>query len=1016
MKRLAAACVMAVSLGLFLAACGGGWAQTPGQSTDEGTRSALDEAQRLNDRILGAFQAGRYEEAIPLARQALELREKALGPDHPDVAQALNNLAALLHEKGDYEGAEPLCRRALAIREKALGPDHPDVALSLNNLAGVLREKGDYGGAELLDRRALAIREKVLGPYHPDVAQSLDNLGELLQEKGDYEGAEPLCRRALAIRETVLGPDHPDVALSLNNLAELLQAEGDLAGAELALRRTLAIREKVLGPDHPDVALTLNNLAGVLQAKGDYAAAAPLFGRALAIREKALGPGHPDVANSLNNMALLLGEQGDHTAAEQLHRRALAIREKALGPDHPEVALSLENLAMRCWANAAPARALPLMQRAAAIREKVLASLLATDSERQKYASAVMLQGDTWGVVSLHVRALPDSADAARLALAVLLQRKGRVLDAMSSTIAQLRARGRSEDQAKLAELGRLGSELARRTLRGPAPDEDVGRHVDALARLRADVERLELELEDRYKALRLERRAVTIDAVQAALDPDAALVEIALFRPVDPLAKAAHRLGEAHYVAYVLRRSGDPGWVELGPAAPIDALVADARKLLGTADPGYAEIARKLDDKVMRPLRPLLGETRDVYLSPDGALNLVPFAALVDERGQLLLARYPFTYLTSGRDLLRLEATLGDRPRSPPLVMGNPAYGADAGSPSDSAALERRPATLDALHFDPLPATELEARAVASLLPDARLRLGEDATAAAVRALAGPSIVHLATHGFFLEPAAEPSRNGPEARALKLITDPGAGPPVPENPLLRSGLALAGANRAKRGTETGVLTALEMTGLDLWGTRLVVLSACDTGVGAVLQSEGVFGLRRALVLAGAESQMTTLWKVDDEATRALMTAYCRELSAGKGRSDALREVQIALAREGAHPFYWAAFIVSGSGRSLSGGEPAAIREVVLPGAAEVTVVRQAADVPAMTQVHPGHAGCGPGCELAGRAGGRGGAGASALAVVGALARRWRRRKGSQHLGRSAGQVAARWIRTGDRR
>jgi hypothetical protein len=202
-----------------------------------------------------------------------------------------------------------------------------------------------------------------------------------------------------------------------------------------------------------------------------------------------------------------------------------------------------------------------------------------------------------------------------------------------------------------------------------------VSQHGAALARLRADAEALEMDLATRYKALAAERRAVTLETVQAAFGGGAALVEIALFRPFDPRAKPDARFGDPHYVAYVLHRSGDPRWVELGPAAPIDVLVTDARTLLSAADPGYAEVARKLDEKVMRPVRPLLGEVREVYLSPDGKLNLMPFAALVDERGQFLLARHRFTYLTSGRDLLRLEATRNETPRSPPLVIGDPAY-----------------------------------------------------------------------------------------------------------------------------------------------------------------------------------------------------------------------------------------------------------------------------------------------------------------------------------------------------
>lgn len=157
------------------------------------------------------------------------------------------------------------------------------------------------------------------------------------------------------------------------------------------------------------------------------------------------------------------------------------------------------------------------------------------------------------------------------------------------------------------------------------------------------------------------------------------------------------------------------------------------------------------------------------------------------------------------------------------------------------------------------------------------------------------------------------------------MISD--ASTPVPpgrkiENPLLRSGLALAGANRRQSGEEDGILTALEASGLDLWGTKLVVLSACETGIGEVKTGEGVYGLRRALVMAGAETQVMSLWKVDDEATKNLMVGYYKRLLAGEGRSEALRQVQLAMLKSPAtaHPFYWASFIASGDWRPLGSG------------------------------------------------------------------------------------------------
>ena len=309
------------------------------QDRDWAARSLL-----LNN--IGEYHTGRgsFDEAEKLLGAALQIREKTLEADHPDVAYSMNNCAVLHMEKGLYDEAEPLYRRALEIREKKLGPDHPDVANSLNNFANLLYKKGLYDEAEPLYRQALEIREKKLGSDHPDISDSLNGLANLLTEKGLYDEAEPLYRRALEIREKKLGPDHPDVANILNNLANLLTEKGGYDEAEPLLRRALEIREKKLGPDHPDLSDSLNSLASILYDKDRYGQAEPLLRRALEIREKKLGPDHPDVVNILNNLATLLKARKKFQEAQLYYRKALSVYERTYGKNHPKtVALRKES-------------------------------------------------------------------------------------------------------------------------------------------------------------------------------------------------------------------------------------------------------------------------------------------------------------------------------------------------------------------------------------------------------------------------------------------------------------------------------------------------------------------------------------------------------------------------------------------------------------------------------------------------------------------------------------------------
>jgi CHAT domain-containing protein len=511
-------------------------------------------------------------------------------------------------------------------------------------------------------------------------------------------------------------------------------------------------------------------------------------------------------------------------------------------------------------------------------------------------------------------------------------------------------------------------------------------------------VSEIEVELSARNAAFRANMQPVTLDAIRAGLPSDSALVEFAYFTPVD---SKTGKSKPPRYLAYVLATRGDAKRVDLGEAAMIDQAVNLWRAALRS--PNRADVdrlARAVDEKVMQPVRALLGNTRRLLIAPDGSLNLIPFAALIDEQNRYLIESYTISYLTTGRDLLRLQTPQPSK--SDPLVVANPDFGSSA--------------------FSPLPDTQREAMAIKELFPSASVLQREGATEMALKQARGPRILHIATHGFFLDnqdsataevgplragspentefsrpnpytvqfeatPAfetaqervkrlkargvdayivkssvkgkgdffrvragnfpsiAEANKYGADLQEKGVIAEffvaryePPADPlPVKESPsylrlsgftmqetypLLRAGIALAGANQGKSGDDEGVLTALEAAGLDLWGTKLVVLSACDTGVGDMKNGEGVQGLRRALILAGSETQVMSLWPVSDESTKELMIPYYKALQQGIGRTEGLRRAQLRVLRERKdlrHPFYWAAFIQSGEWANLDG-------------------------------------------------------------------------------------------------
>jgi CHAT domain-containing protein len=330
--------------------------------------------------------------------------------------------------------------------------------------------------------------------------------------------------------------------------------------------------------------------------------------------------------------------------------------------------------------------------------------------------------------------------------------------------------------------------------------------------------------------------------------------------------------------------------------------------------------------------LQSLVADDKRMLVSPDGQLNLIPFEALLDGQGRYLVERFSITYLPTGRDLLRMQVPRESK--SAPLLVADPSFGEPVGTmiaraPGTKGRLSRSTSArrsittgedLSSMYFAPLGGTAQEARTIKSLFPEAQVLTGQLATKAALKQVEAPRLLHIATHGFFLlDPENSTALESPKTGVNGTRTT-SAGARL-ENPLLRSGLALAGANLNKGASDDGILTALEASNLNLWGTKLVTLSACDTGVGEVRNGEGVYGLRRAFFLAGTESLVMSLWPVSDYVTRELMTDYYSGLKRGFGRGEALRLAQLAmLKRKGRqHPFYWASFIQAGEWANLDG-------------------------------------------------------------------------------------------------
>ncbi|SEM80672.1 CHAT domain-containing tetratricopeptide repeat protein [Nitrosomonas marina] len=907
-----------------------------------------DIATGLNNLAALYRDQGLYAKAQPLYQRSLEIFKKAYGNDHPHVATGLNNLALLYYHQGRYTKAKRLLKRSLTIWKTAYGTDHPDVALTLSNLALLYQAQGQHIKAEPLLEQALAIRKKLLGANHTDVAMSMNNLAEHYRILGQYASAEPLYLQSLKIWETALGQNHPDVAKSLNNLALLYWDQRQYAKAEPLYKRSLEIREKMLGPDHPDVAASLNSLAMLYRNQGQLDRAEPLLRQALEIYQNKLGANHPFVAKTLNNLALLHWDQGRYASARPLFEQLMQTGDKTLGSDHPEVGIFSQNFALNLWAQGEPdsiRQALALQQRANEISARHLHLMMTHGTEQKKHDFLATIQTELDAAISFHLDSTTATVrqHAARLATTVVLQRKGRILDSMNTSMSIFRKRMDPKDRAlldRLSEFNQQRSRLYNLAYQNTISGKD---YFSRKKRLEREASRLEDQISKKSAAFLAQIQPVTMDAVQQAIPKDAVLIEYVRYQPFNPRASIKKQWGDARYAAYILKSQDDPETVDLGDAKTIEKLISDFRDNLNDSrkDTVY-HTARKLDALIMEPLRKFTGNIKNVLVSPDGALNLIPFAALMDGNDQFLIKQHHFTYLSSGRDLLRVGAQTGNNTanRQPPAIFADVDFGVVPQQKNDVLVAfndtdpdesgNRRSIDFNRMFFQSLPGTQAEAAALQKKLRNAKLFTRQAATEAALKQLDSPQILHLATHGFFLNDLVETApASSNAARALPIS---GFYPSdlstvansqkrlLKENPLLRSGIALAGANQLKSGNEDGIVTALEVTGMDLWDTQLVVLSACETGVGDIQNSKGVFGLRRALVLAGSETQVMSLWKIDDRATVDLMAGYYdRLINDREGRSEAMRNTQLEIldGRDHNHPFYWAGFIVSGNWKPL---------------------------------------------------------------------------------------------------
>jgi tetratricopeptide (TPR) repeat protein len=860
-------------------------------------------AQGYNHLATNLLYQGRYAEGEPLLRQALAIKLKALGADHPHTAIGYGNLAGNLTAQGKYAEAESLDRKALANCLKALGENHPNTAIGYNNLASNLSHQGKHAEAEPLYRKALAINLKVLGENHPDTAQYYNGLATNLNAQRKYAAAEPLFGRALAIWLKAVGEGHPSTARGYINVAGNLAAQGKYAAAEPLFRTALAIWLKAVGEGHPDTAHGYSKLASNLDRQGKLTEAEPLFRTALAIRLKALGEDHPDTAQSYDTLASNLDAQGKVTealvnwkAAAAIHARTRAWRSAsglersltsgsplpalaiALAGEHQlreawvrweadlargllddlsarllrpltpeehhretELAGQLQRLDERITRLAAKARRSQeedqqldrMRHEQSALRSQWVEFQNALDQQYQAYAGKPSTLEEVQKALPLDT-ALVGWLDVAKHHWACLVRQEGDPVWVQIPGSGPDGAWTKEDDERP----GKLRDALASHHPAWGAPAETLARRrlVPLMPHLK-EVKHL-IVLPSQALA------GVPIEALIAVL-PDGAPRPIVRYAPSGSMF--------AHLSAPRSQPSGPPRLLAVGdPAFPKSAPSGPAPT---PPDHGLAILAI------------VPHSTADLF-------GLKPGDVLLEYYGKVLQSPSDLTVVPAGDKAIKVPIKFwrDGEVRSLEIAAGPLGIQPNPNRPAAQVILAQR-AAAEVLHpaargaaLTALPGTRREVQAIAALFPtgQATTLLGKEATESNLQQLAQSGalktyrFLHLATHGKANPDVAFSS-------AVFLAAEP-------------DGAAKSADPAAPESAPDGRITAEQIVRTWELDADLVVLSACESGLGRYAGGEGYLGFAQALFVKGAKSLVLSQWKVDDQATELLMTRFYQNL------------------------------------------------------------------------------------------------------------------------------------------
>ena len=874
------------------------------------------------------YKIGDYVQSKSLYKDVLSIEKELYNTIYqPEYASTLINLGNVYFAIGDYVQAKTLCEEALEINKKVFGIEHLAYAQNLNNLATIHYYMGDYKNAELLHKGALEIRKKILGIKHPDYAISLINLAEVYSALGNYFQAELLNKEALEIYEKVLGVEHPDYALCLNNLAGIYFRMSNYSQAEVLIKDVLKISKKILGVEHPSYVTCLNNLAEIYSAMGNYFQAESLQKEAMEILGKVFGTKHPDYAVILNNLAEVYSALENYIQAEIFHKEALEIRKQVLGMNHPDYASSLGNLAFVYLNSGSYEQVEPLFIEHSNKKRKYIKNNFEflSEKERQLYWNTESYHFDTY-YPSFCYSYYSQKKSISEFAYNNAILTKGLLLNASTKVQNAILNSGNQTLIDQWNELCGLRQQIV--FLQNKTLEEQEKAGVAALEERANELDKQLTASSSEFKQGK-EIWNIEWNDVKKKLKSNEVAIEFISF---DYYHKGEFT-DSTLYCALLLRNNSQyPEMITLFEEKDILPYISSKTEANVTNKiyDFYAN-GEVIKNKIWGNILPKIKEGETVYFSPSGLFHQLAIESLPYDENRKMSDVYNLVRLSSTREIVLNKNNTNQYTTA--TLYGGIHYDtsskellAESNNYSQETLLASRGVendTLDRGSVNYLPGTKKEVEKINKMLVDnnitAQLYTMNQANEESFKNLSNKhqNIIHIGTHGFTWTDSVAKKKDY-FAERMQMIGDEQQyrGPII--DPLNRCGLLFAGANIALQGksrelpegVQDGILTAKEISLLDLRDCDLVVLSACETAKGDIT-SEGVFGLQRAFKIAGVQTIIMSLWKVNDEATQMLMTEFYNNWIVKKqSKREAFNNAQNAVRKKYEEPEYWAGFVM----------------------------------------------------------------------------------------------------------